>query len=122
MGWEGRLPRAGEEPGIGGFTFSLENVPATNGKQCQRAAQETRPCLCRESVPDDGALLLVEWDVLGANEPSMGKFIDVVMLVLMGGRERSLEEYGKLLASAGFRLNRTFPTSAHFVVMEALPV
>ncbi len=28
---EGRPPRAGEEPGLGGFTFSLENVPATNG-------------------------------------------------------------------------------------------
>ncbi len=28
-GWEGRLPRGGEEPGIGGLTFSLENVPAT---------------------------------------------------------------------------------------------
>ncbi len=31
LGWEGRLPRGGEEPGIGGFTFSLENVPAING-------------------------------------------------------------------------------------------
>ncbi len=32
LGWEGRPPRAGEEPGIGGFTFSLENVPATQRK------------------------------------------------------------------------------------------
>jgi hypothetical protein len=44
------------------------------------------------------------------------------MLVLTGGRERSVEEYRELLASAGFRLNRVVPTAAQFAVYEALPV
>ena len=77
---------------------------------------------CRKAIPDNGVLLLVEWDVLAANEPSNGKFIDIVMLVLTGGRERSTDEYRKLLASAGFRLNKTFPTAAQFAVIEAFPV
>lgn len=77
---------------------------------------------CRKAIPGDGVLLLVEWDLLAENVPSNGKFIDVVMLVMWGGRERSMDEYRELLASAGFRLNKVFPTSAQFAVIEAFPV
>jgi hypothetical protein len=76
----------------------------------------------RKAIPDDGVLLLVEWDVLAENVPSNGKFIDIVMLVLTGGRERSTDEYRNLLASAGFRLNKVYPTAAQFAVIEAFPV
>jgi len=77
---------------------------------------------CRKAIPADGVLLLAEWDLLGANVPSNGKFIDIVMLVLTGGRERSVEEYRALLATAGFRLTRVVPTGAQFAVYEAFPV
>jgi hypothetical protein len=77
---------------------------------------------CRRAVPTDGALLLVEWALPEANLPSTGKLLDVVMLLLTGGRERTTEEYGELLGSAGFRLNRVVPTSTDLVVVEALPV
>jgi len=77
---------------------------------------------CRKAIPDNGVLLLVEWDLLGENVPSNGKFIDIVMLILTGGRERSVDEYRELLASAGFRLSRVVPTAAQFAVIEAFPV
>lgn len=77
---------------------------------------------CRRAIPADGVLLLVEWDLFGANVPSNGKFIDIVMLVLTGGRERSTDEYRELLASAGFRLNRVVPTASQIAVIEAFPV
>ena len=77
---------------------------------------------CRKAIPDNGVLLLAEWDLAAENVPSNGKFIDLVMLVLTGGRERSTDEYRKLLASAGFRLNQVFPTDAQFAVFEAFPV
>ena len=77
---------------------------------------------CRKAIPEDGVLLLVEWDLLAENVPSNGKFIDIVMLVLTGGRERSMDEYRELLASAGFRLNKVFPTATQFAVIEAIPV
>ena len=76
---------------------------------------------CRKAIPVDGVLLLVEWDLLAENVPSNGKFIDVVMLALTGGRERSMDEYRQLLMRAGFRLNKTFPTAAQFAVIEAFP-
>ena len=77
---------------------------------------------CRKAIPADGVLLLVEWDLSGANVPSSGKFIDIVMLVLTGGRERSVEEYRELLASTGFRLNKVVPTASQFAVIESFPV
>ena len=67
-------------------------------------------------------LLLAEWDLLGENIPSNGKFIDIVILVLTGGRERSADQYRELLASAGFRLSRVVPTAAQFALFEAFPV
>jgi hypothetical protein len=77
---------------------------------------------CRKAIPDDGVLLLAEWDLFGENVPSNGKFIDIVMLVLTGGRERSVDQYRELLASAGFQLNRVVPTASQFAVIEAFPV
>ena len=56
---------------------------------------------CRKAIPADGVLLLVEWDLFGANVPSNGKFIDIVMLVLTGGRERSVEEYRGAVGQRG---------------------
>ncbi len=77
---------------------------------------------CRRAVPKDGALLLVEWNLPVGPEPSPAKLVDIVMLVLTGGRERTPDEYRELLASAGFRLNRVTPTPAGMAVFEALPV
>ena len=76
---------------------------------------------CRRVVPADGALLLVEWALPEGNLPSVGKIGDVAMLVLTGGKERTFQEYGDLLAGAGFRFNQVYPTSADFVIIEAMP-
>jgi hypothetical protein len=76
---------------------------------------------CRRAVPDDGALLLVEWGISESNQPSAGKLVDVAMLVMTGGKERTTEEYRELLASASFRLNKVVPTPSGMVVIESLP-
>lgn len=77
---------------------------------------------CRKVVPENGALLLVEMELSAPNEPSIGKVIDLFMLVLTGGLERTVDEYRDLLARAGFRLNRVVPTNTEFVLFESLPV
>ncbi len=76
---------------------------------------------CRRVVPADGALLLVEWGLPEGNLPSVGKVGDVAMLVLTGEKERTFQEYRELLAGAGFRFNQVYPTSADFVIIEAMP-
>jgi len=77
---------------------------------------------CRKAVPSDGVLLLVGFALSGENLPSLGKVMDLIMLVLTGGRERTVDEYRDLLASGGFQLNKVVPTLAEFAIIEATPV
>jgi hypothetical protein len=85
----------------------------------QKALQILRNC--RQVVPENGALLLVEMGLSEPNQPSFGKAIDLYMLVLTGGLERTIEEYRQLLANAGFRLNRVVPTGTDFFIFESVP-
>jgi hypothetical protein len=66
-------------------------------------------------------LLLVERVLEPSNQGLERKLTDLNMLVNPGGMERSLEEYAKLLAGAGFRLDAVVPTSGPFSVLEAAP-
>jgi hypothetical protein len=40
----------------------------------------------------------------------MGKWMDVNMLVMAGGRERTAAEFGELYDQAGFELEQIIPT------------
>jgi O-methyltransferase domain len=76
---------------------------------------------CRRAVPDDGVLVLIEYCLGEENTPSVGKMVDLVMLTITGGKERTVDEHRALLASAGFRLNRAIPVSPEITIIEALP-
>jgi hypothetical protein len=45
--------------------------------------------------------------------------VDMQMLVILGGRERSEVEYADLLAGVGLRLARVLPTRSPFSILEA---
>ncbi|MGH9834356.1 MAG: methyltransferase [Blastocatellia bacterium] len=68
----------------------------------------------------DGKLLIVEMVVPEGNQPDLSKFMDLNMLVMTGGRERTEAEFQSLLAGAGFKLTRVIPTAAPFAVIEAV--
>jgi hypothetical protein len=76
---------------------------------------------CRRAIPNDGVLLLIEYCLGDDNAPSLGKTIDLVMMTITGGKERTVEEHRALLASAGFQLNRAIPVSPDITIIEALP-
>ncbi len=75
---------------------------------------------CHQAMPDHAKLLLVESIIPPGNEPSPAKFIDMIMLLLGGGRERSEEEYQSLLRSNGFELTRVIPTPSMLSIIEAV--
>jgi O-methyltransferase domain/Dimerisation domain len=77
---------------------------------------------CRKVMPPHGKLLLVESVIPPGNEPFFGKFLDLTMLVLPGGQERTEEEYRILYQKAGFRLDRIVPTRSEVSVIEGVPV
>jgi hypothetical protein len=53
------------------------------------------------------------------NEPCFGKWLDLMMLVV-GGRERTREQYGDLFSAAGLRLTRVVPTAHEVSVIEGV--
>ena len=77
---------------------------------------------CRRAVPKDGVLLLVEYIVPEGNSSSVAKTADITMMLLTGGKERTLAEYRALLEGASFRVNRVLPVAGDFNIIESLPV
>lgn len=77
---------------------------------------------CHQAMPDHGKLLLVESIIPQGNEPSPAKFIDVIMLLMTGGRERTEAEYRSLLRSNGFELTRVIATPSMLSIIEAVKI
>ncbi len=77
---------------------------------------------CRAAMADTACLLLAELVLPEGRQPSMGKMLDVQMLVILtGGRQRTETEYRTLLDRAGFRLTRIVPSSGIISIVEAIP-
>jgi hypothetical protein len=76
---------------------------------------------CRKAIKPTGKLLLIEAVIPPGNDPSWSKFLDLNMLLIPGGQERTESEYRQLLASAGFQLTRIVPTSTEISVVESKP-
>jgi len=78
--------------------------------------------LIREKLPPHGRVLLCEMVVTGEPGPTPAKMLDIEMLVMtVGGKERTEEEFAALFAASGLRLNRIVPTSRPICVIEAVP-
>jgi len=70
------------------------------------------------AIGKDGRLLVVEDVIPPGNEPSFGKLLDLTMLVVPGGKERTEDEYQSLYKAGGFDLTRIVPTKAGVSVIE----
>ena len=78
---------------------------------------------CRRAMPEPTASCWSSsWCCRRGEEPFFGKWLDLHMLVMAGGRERTAAEYDALFRAAGFALARVVPTPAGPSVVEAAPV
>jgi hypothetical protein len=68
-----------------------------------------------------GRLLLMEMIVPEGPHPDLAKLIDLEMMLMPGGRERTETEFEDLLARAGFELTRIVRTESPLSVIEARP-
>jgi SAM-dependent methyltransferase len=75
---------------------------------------------CREALKPRGKILVVESVVPPGNEPFFGKDLDLTMLVLPGGLERTEAEYRQLFAGAGLKLARIVKSPTEMCVLEAV--
>ena len=68
------------------------------------------------SAPAGARLLIVDSVVASGNDPSGPKWLDLLMLALLGGRERTEAQWRQLLEAGGFT-----PLRFHEALIEAVP-
>ena len=73
---------------------------------------------CHKAMSSDSKLLVVESIIPPGNESFGGKFLDLVMLLIPGGMERTEDEYRTLFGKAGFELTRVVPTGTEVSIIE----
>ncbi len=76
----------------------------------------------RQAAPPHARLLIVEAMVSESAGADFSKVLDVIMLAVTGGRERTASEYENLLSRAGFRLERVAPTASQYSVIESVVI
>ncbi|HEV2465469.1 MAG TPA: methyltransferase [Acidobacteriaceae bacterium] len=75
---------------------------------------------CRRAMNPSSRLLLAEMVLPEGNTPHPGKMLDMVMLTVPGGEERTASQYSDLLDEAGFQMTRVVPTASPVSLVEAV--
>ena len=76
----------------------------------------------RDKLPTNGRVLVCEMVVTDEPGPTPAKMLDIEMLVMtVGGKERTKDEFAELFASSGLRLSRIVATERPFCLIEAVP-
>ena len=75
----------------------------------------------RTAMHPSARMLVVERVIPPGNEPHFGKLMDLTMLVVHGGRERTEDEFRGLFEAADLRLTRIVPTASDVSVIEGRP-
>ncbi len=77
---------------------------------------------CHRAMNTASRLLVVEMVIPPGNEPSVAKLLDLEMLVITGGRERTEAEFSNLFVSSGFKLSRIILTKESVCIIEGVRV
>jgi hypothetical protein len=73
----------------------------------------------RQAMKPDAHLAILDDIIPETPQFSFGKWLDLLMLTVPGGRERTETEFRELLASAGFELEEVVATSAPLSILIA---
>ena len=74
---------------------------------------------CHKAMKPKSKLLIVEMVIPSGNDFSVAKLLDLEMLVITGGRERTQADFEDLLQFSGFEISRIIPTRESVYVIEA---
>lgn len=75
---------------------------------------------CHRAMTRHSKLLVVEAVIPPGNTSFFHKWMDLTMLVMLGGRERTEAEYHALFEAAGFKLTQITPTTSEMSVLEGV--
>ncbi|MFS8097955.1 acetylserotonin O-methyltransferase [Lentzea alba] len=75
---------------------------------------------CRAAISPNGRILVINGVIPPGNDPHPGKTIDILMMTLLHGKERTLPEYESLITEAGFTVSQVIPVSPNATIIEAV--
>lgn len=106
--------------------FFIDDLPACDAYLVMEIVhdwgQEEAEAILRaikKAAPPHAKLLLIETIIPETADPDWSKMLDIHMLTLLGGQQRTRKEYESLLAAAGFSLDREVDTGAGISILEA---
>lgn len=76
---------------------------------------------CRDVIPPTGRLLVIDAVIPPGDDPHPAKIVDMVMMSILPGRERTAEEFARLLGRADFELTDVVSTHCMLAIVEAKP-
>jgi hypothetical protein len=74
---------------------------------------------CFKAMPANSRLLIVESVLLPKQQAAYANCVDILMLAVTGGKERTQASFENLLDKAGFKINTITSTSTEFSIIEA---
>jgi hypothetical protein len=106
----------------------FQQVPPADAYLVKRVIHDWNDDECRQilatmhrAAPQHGRVLIIEQVVPGPDTPHFSKLFDIHMLIMLTGRERTLEEYVGLLQEAGWKYRQTwYPASKLLGVVEGV--
>jgi hypothetical protein len=75
---------------------------------------------CRKAMRPGGRVIVIEMHLGEIGEPGLPPLMDLNMMVMLTGRERTMSEYYALLKDAGLRPSKSTPIRSPMVVIEAV--
>lgn len=75
---------------------------------------------CRRAMAPGGRVLVVDHVIRTGNAPDWAKLLDINMLVLPGGQERTRDEFAALFKRSGLKLRRVHPTASALSILEGV--
>jgi hypothetical protein len=106
-----------ESAPVGGDAYLLSHILHDwNEAQCLTILGNIRKVMSA-----DARLLIIEMVLPAGDAPHPGKMLDMAMMVLHGGQERTGAEYAALLSKADLQLVGVTPTASPVSVIEAVP-
>lgn len=85
-----------------------------NDEQCRTVLAN-----CARRLVSGGRIYIIEMVIPDDNSPSFASLMDLNMMVMLPGRERTLKEYKALLDRSGLKVERLLATHSPFQIIEA---
>jgi len=121
----GVIPEKGEKLTMVGGSFFADPMPKADAYLLMNIIHDWSDAECSKILsailrimPAHARVLIIETVVPETPGPHLSKELDIAMMALPGGMERTQEEYAALAAKSGFRLQRVVPTLSPYSVLE----